>query len=52
MRVILTSEADSLSTDDKKLLVDFGLVGCHSSRSNDLSVHARIDLCSSLVGVE
>ena len=50
--VILTSEADSLSTDDKKLLVDCGLVGCHSSISNGLSVHARIDLCSSLVGVK
>ena len=32
-----------MPTDDKKLLVDCGLVGCHSSRSNDLSVHARID---------
>ena len=41
--VILTSEADSLPTDDKKLLEDCGLVGCHSSRSIDLSVHARID---------
>ena len=41
--VILTSEADNLSTDDKKLLEDCGLVGCHSSSSNDLSVHARID---------
>ena len=36
-------EADSLSTDAKQLLEDHGLVGCHSSRSNDLSVHARID---------
>ena len=26
----------------KELLDDCGLVGCHSSRSNDLSVHARI----------
>ena len=26
-----------------KLLEDYGLVGCHSSRSNDLSVHARTD---------
>ena len=41
--VILTSEADSLPTDDKKLLEDCGLVGCHSSRSIDLSVHARVD---------
>ena len=32
-----------MPTDDKKLLDDCGLVGCHSSRSNDLSVHARID---------
>ena len=39
----LTAEADSLPTDEKKLLDDHGLVGCHSSRSNDLSVHARID---------
>ena len=41
--VILTAEADSLPTDEKELLDDNGLVGCHSSRSNDLSVHARID---------
>ena len=41
--VILTAEADSLPTDEKELLDDYGLVGCHSSRSNDLSVHARID---------
>ena len=41
--VILTAEAHSLPTDEKKLLEDYGLVGCHSSRSNDLSVHARID---------
>ena len=27
----------------KRSLDDFGLVGCHSSRSKDLSVHARID---------
>ena len=40
--VTLTAEADSLSTDEKKLLEDYGLMGCHSSRSNDLSVHARI----------
>ena len=26
-----------------KLLEDHGLVGCHSTRSDDLSVHARID---------
>ena len=41
--VILTAEAGSLSTDAKQLLEDYGLVGCHSSRGNDLSVHARID---------
>ena len=41
--VILTAEADSLPTDAKGLLNDYGLVGCHSSRSNDLSVHARIN---------
>ena len=41
--MILTAEADSLPTDAKELLHDNGLVGCHSSRSNDLSVHARID---------
>ena len=41
--VILTAEADSLPTDEKELLDDYGLVGCHSSRSNDMSVHARID---------
>ena len=39
----LTAEADSLPTDAMQLLEDYGLVGCHSSRSNDLSVHARID---------
>ena len=41
--VILTAEADSLPTNAKELLHDYGFVGCHSSRSNDLSVHARID---------
>ena len=41
--VILTAEADSLATDEEKLLYDYGLVGCHSSRSNYLSVHAKID---------
>ena len=40
---ILTAEADSIPTDEKALLVANGLVGCHSSRSNDLSIHARID---------
>ena len=41
--MILTAEADSLPTDAKELLNDYVLVGCHSSRSNDLSVHARIN---------
>ena len=41
--VILTAEAERLPTDEKKLVEDHGVVGCHSSRSIDLSVHARID---------
>ena len=41
--VILTAEADSLPSDAKQVFEDYGFVGCHSSRSNDLSVHARID---------
>ena len=41
--VILTPEADSLPTDEKELLDAYGSVGCHSSRSNDLPVHVRID---------
>ena len=41
--VILTAEADSLSTDAKQLLDDCGLVGCHSNKGNYLSIHARID---------
>ena len=48
--VFLTTEADSLPTDDKKLLDDSGFTGFHSNRSNGLSVHARIDvrlLCES-----
>ena len=40
--MILTAEADSLPTDARELLHGYGLVGCHSSRTNDLSVHARI----------
>ena len=39
----LTAEADSLGSEAKELLHDCGFVGCHSSKSNDLSVHARID---------
>ena len=41
--VILTSEADNLPTDTWQLLEDYGLVGCQSARSHDLSVHAKID---------
>ena len=41
--VILTAEAESSPTDANKLLRGYGFVGCHSSRSNDLSVHARND---------
>ena len=41
--MILTAEADSLSTDAKHLLEDYGLVGCHSPKGNFMSVHARID---------
>ena len=41
--VILTAEAASFRTDAKELLNDYGSVGCHSSKSNDLSVHARIN---------
>ena len=40
---ILTAEADSLLPDAEELLSDCGSVGCHSSKSNDLSVHARIN---------
>ena len=39
-QVILTAEADSMSTDAKQSLEDYGLVGCHSSEGNYLSVHA------------
>ena len=39
----MTAQADSLTTDAKQILEDHGLVGCHSKRSNYLSVHARID---------
>ena len=34
--VVLTAEADRSPTDEEKLLDDHGLVGCQSSRSNDL----------------
>ena len=39
----MTAEADSLTTDAKQLLEDYGLVGCHSKRGNYLSVYARFD---------
>ena len=41
--VIMTAEADNLTTDAQQLLEDYDLVGCHSKRGNDLSVHARIE---------
>ena len=41
--MILTAEADSLSTDAKHLLEDYGLVGCQSTKGNFITVHARID---------
>ena len=41
--VILTAEADSLPTDARQLLKDYGLVECHSNKGNYLSAHARID---------
>ena len=41
--MILTAEADSLPADANKLLSDIGLVGFDSNKSNDLSVHARIN---------
>ena len=44
--VFLTAEADSWPTDTMQLLVGDGLVGCHSTRSNAPSVHARIDSTS------
>ena len=40
--LIWTAEADNLPTNEKQLLADYGLMGFDSSRSNDLSVHARI----------
>ena len=40
---ILSAEVDSVTTDVKQLLEDYGLVGCHSNKSNCLSVHTRID---------
>ena len=39
----MTAEADSSAKDEKELLDDYGLLGCHSSRSHDLLVQARID---------
>ena len=37
------SRSWQLLTEEKELLDDYGLVRCHSSRSNDLSVYARFD---------
>ena len=42
----MTADADSRPTDAKQLFEDYGLVGCHSSRSCDLSVHANFDSTS------
>ena len=39
--VILTEEADSLLTYVKELLHDYAFVGCHWSRSNDLSLEQK-----------
>ena len=53
--VTMTAEADSLTTDAKQLLEDYGLVRCHSKRGNCLSVHARVDstgCCSTPVGIK
>ena len=41
--MILTAEADSSPTDEKKLLEDYGLTGSQASRSNDLSGHTKFD---------
>ena len=41
--VVVTAEADSLPTDAKQLFEEQGLVGCHSTNGNYVSVHARID---------
>ena len=41
--VVLTAEADSLPTHAKQLFEEYRLVGCHSTKGNYLSVHARID---------
>ena len=52
--VILTSGADSLSTNTRQLLEDCGMVGCHSARSNDLSVHPQNwfhRICSPSLGI-
>ena len=39
----MTAEADNLPTNTRQLLEDYGLEGCQSTRSNDLSVNATID---------
>ena len=40
---IIAAEADDLPQNEEELLKQYGLVGCHSTRSRDLPVHARID---------
>ena len=41
--VIWTAEEDNLPTNTRQLLEDCGLVGCHSTRGNDLSNYTKID---------
>ena len=41
--VMLTAEVDSLPNDTDELVQQYGLLGCHSSRNNYLSVHTRIE---------
>ena len=43
-------KADSLPTNARELLNDYGLMGCYSSKSNDPSVHAKIN-SSGYIGV-
>ena len=43
MSFFLTAETDCFPTDAKQLREEYFLLECHSSRSNDLSVHARVD---------
>ena len=54
-RVIMTAEVDSLTTDTKQLLGDYGLVGCHSKKRH-FSVRQGKNwlhrICSTPVGVK